>query len=130
VDGQVAAAWIAEQDLRLMYRAKSRDLAERRLQRWLVLGADSNVSELPRLAAPSTAGATSWSPTSTPAAAPTGRGQASGFDPTKIMNRIGFRNFDKCRLRLLLHCVGRQTPSPTPLRYRLPGRMQARRSGR
>ena len=50
VDGQVAAAWIAAQDLRLIYRAKTRNDAERRLHRWLVHCADSNVPELHRLA--------------------------------------------------------------------------------
>jgi transposase len=42
-DGQVAAAWIAAQDPRLLYRAKTRDDVERRLYRWLVHCADSNV---------------------------------------------------------------------------------------
>ena len=50
VDGQVAAAWIAAQDLRLLYRAKTRDQAQRRLHRWLEHCADSNVPELHRLA--------------------------------------------------------------------------------
>ena len=50
VDGQVAAAWIAAQDLRLIYRAKSRQDADRRLYRWLVHCADSNLPELHRLA--------------------------------------------------------------------------------
>src|SRR4051812_7483671 len=50
VDGQVAAAWIAAQDLRLLYRAKTRVGAERRLYRWLIHCADSNVPELHRLA--------------------------------------------------------------------------------
>ena len=43
VDGQVAATWIAAQDLRLLYRAKNRDDAGRRLYRWLVHCADSDV---------------------------------------------------------------------------------------
>jgi hypothetical protein len=50
VHGQVAAAWIAAQDLRQLYRAKNRDDAERRLYRWLVHCADSDVPELHRLA--------------------------------------------------------------------------------
>ncbi len=50
VDGQVAAAWIAAQDLRLIYRAKTRHDAQRRLHRWLVHCADSDVPELHRLA--------------------------------------------------------------------------------
>ena len=50
VDGQVAAAWIAAQDLRLIYRARTRQDAERRLYRWLVHCADSGLPELHRLA--------------------------------------------------------------------------------
>jgi hypothetical protein len=50
VDGQVAAAWIAAQDLQLPYRAETRDDAERRLYRWLVHCADSDLPELHRLA--------------------------------------------------------------------------------
>jgi hypothetical protein len=49
-DGQVAAAWIAAQDLRLIYRAKTRENAERRLHRRLVHCADLNVPELQRFA--------------------------------------------------------------------------------
>jgi transposase len=51
VERQVAAAWIAAQDLRLIYRAKTREAADRRLYRRLVHCADSNVPELHRLAA-------------------------------------------------------------------------------
>ncbi|HEV7147792.1 MAG TPA: transposase [Pedococcus sp.] len=50
VDGQVAAAWIAAQHLRLLYRAKTRDQAQRRLHRWLEDCADSELPELHRLA--------------------------------------------------------------------------------
>jgi transposase len=50
VDGQVAAAWIAAQDLRLAYRARTRDNAQRRLYRWLEHCADSDLPELHRLA--------------------------------------------------------------------------------
>ena len=50
VHGQVAAAWIAAQDLRLIYLAKTRRDAERRLYRWLLHCADSDVPELHRLA--------------------------------------------------------------------------------
>ena len=50
VDGQVAAAWIAAQDLRLIYRAKDPAAAEKKLHRWLEHCADSNLPELRRLA--------------------------------------------------------------------------------
>jgi transposase len=122
VDGQVAAAWIAAQDLRLIYRAKNRDEAERRLHRWLVHCADSEVPELHRLAST----IDGWR-----------EELLAYFDtddvsngPTEAMNLLikkikrtghGFRNFDNHRLRLLLHCgVTWHTPSPTRIRGRLP----------
>jgi len=50
-DEQIGRTWIAAQDLRLIYqRATDRDTAQRRLHRWLVHCADSNVPELHRLA--------------------------------------------------------------------------------
>jgi transposase len=122
IDGQVAAAWIAAQDLRLIYRARTRDDAQRRLYRWLVHCADSNVPELHRLAST----IDSWRDELL-AYFDTG-GISNG--PTEAMNLLikkikrtghGFRNFDNYRLRLLLHCgVDWQTPSPTRLRGRLP----------
>ncbi len=122
IDGQVAAAWIAAQDLRLLYRAKTRNDAERRLYRWLVHCADSDVPELHRLART----IDSWRDELL-AYFDTG-GVSNG--PTEAMNLLikkikrtghGFRNFDNYRLRLLLHCgVDWQTPSPTRIRGRLP----------
>jgi len=122
VNGQVAAAWIAAQDLRLLYRAKTRDDAERRLYRWLEHCADSNVPELHRLARTIDA----WR-NELLAYFDTG-GISNG--PTEAMNLLikkikrtghGFRNFDNYRLRLLLHCgVDWQTRSPTRIRGRLP----------
>jgi transposase len=122
VDGQVAAAWIAAQDLRLIYRAKTRDEAERRLYRWLVHCADSELAELHRLARTIDgwrAELLAYFDTS---------GVSNG--PTEAMNLLikkikrtghGFRNFDNYRLRLLLHCgVTWHTPSPTRIRGRLP----------
>jgi len=47
--GQVGAAWIAAQDLRLLYRAPDRTRAEHLLYRLLVHCADSGVPELTRL---------------------------------------------------------------------------------
>ena len=122
VDGQVAAAWIAAQDLRLIYRAKTRDDAERRLHRWLVHCADSDVPELHRLAST----IDSWRDELL-AYFDTG-GISNG--PTEAMNLLikkvkrtghGFRNFDNYRLRLLLHCgVDWHTQQPTRIRGRLP----------
>jgi transposase len=122
VDGQVAAAWIAAQDLRLLYHAKTREAAEHRLYRWLVHCADSDLPELHRLAATIDA----WR-----------EELLAYFDtagisngPTEAMNLLikkikrtghGFRNFDNYRLRLLLHCgVDWHTQQPTRLRGRLP----------
>ena len=122
VDGQVAAAWIAAQDLRLLYRAKNREHADRRLHRWLVHCADSNIPELHRLASTIDA----WRPELL-AYFDTG-GISNG--PTEAMNLLikkvkrtghGFRNFDNYRLRLLLHCgVDWHTQQPTRIRGRLP----------
>jgi transposase len=122
VDGQVAAAWIAAQDLRLIYRARSRETAERRLYRWLVHCADSDVPELHRLAST----IDGWREELL--AYFDTAGVSNG--PTEAMNLLikkikrtghGFRNFDNYRLRLLLHCgVTWQTPSPTRIRGRLP----------
>jgi transposase len=122
VDGQVAAAWIAAQDLRLLYRATNRDDAERRLHRWLVHCADSNIPELHRLAST----IDGWRPELL--AYFDTAGISNG--PTEAMNLLikkikrtghGFRNFDNYRLRLLLHCgVAWHTPQPTRIRGRLP----------
>ncbi len=50
-DEQIGLAWIAAQDLRLIYlRAIDRDSAQRRLHRWFALCADSDLPELHRLA--------------------------------------------------------------------------------
>ena len=122
VDGQVAAAWIAAQDLRLIYRATTRDQAQRRLYRWLVHCADSDVPELHRLARTIDAWhdeMLAYFDTS---------GVSNG--PTEAMNLLikkvkrtghGFRNFDNYRLRLLLYCgVDWHTQQPTRIRGRLP----------
>jgi transposase len=122
VDGQVAAAWIAAQDLRLLYRARDRDDAGRRLHRWLEHCADSNVPELNRLART----IDGWRDELL-AYFETG-GISNG--PTEAMNLLikkvkrtghGFRNFDNYRLRLLLHCgIDWDTPPTTRIRGRLP----------
>ena len=121
-DGHVTAAWIAAQDLRLLYRAPDRDRAAHLLHRLLVHCADSGVPELARLARTLDA----W------------RGELLAvFDhpgisngPTEAINLLikkikrvghGFRNLANYRLRLLLHCgVDWQTAHPTPLRARSP----------
>jgi transposase len=122
VDGQVAAAWIAAQDLRLIYRSRDRASAEKKLHRWLEHCADAGVPELHRLAST----IDSWRPEFL-AYFDTG-GISNG--PTEAMNLLikkikrtghGFRNFDNYRLRLLLHCgVDWHTQQPTRIRGRLP----------
>jgi transposase len=122
VDGQVAATWIAAQDLRLIYRSRDRATAEKKMHRWLEHCADADVPELRRLATT----IDSWRPEFL-AYFDTG-GVSNG--PTEAMNLLvkkikrtghGFRNFNNYRLRLLLHCgVDWHTAQPTRIRGRLP----------
>ena len=48
--GQVAAAWVAAQELRAIYRCRDRDHAAQRLYDWTVTCIDSGVPEIGRLA--------------------------------------------------------------------------------
>jgi len=121
-DGHVTAAWIAAQDLRLLYRAPDRDRAAHLLHRLLVHCADSGVPELARLARTLDA----WC--GELLAVFDHPGISNG--PTEAINLLikkikrvghGFRNLANYRLRLLLHCgVDWQTAHPTPLRARSP----------
>lgn len=120
-NGEVAAAWIAAQELRLLYRLRDPQRAAAAFYRWLAFCADSNVPELHRLArtldswreellARFTVGAVSNGPT-----------EAINLLIKKI-KRVGhgFRNFTNYRLRLLLHCgTTWDTPATTMLRGRL-----------
>ena len=120
-DGEVAAAWIAAQELRLLYRCATRSRPRPRSTGWLAFCADSEVPELHRLArtldswrdellARFTVGAVSNGPT-----------EAINLLIKKI-KRVGhgFRNFTNYRLRLLLHCgTTWDTPATTMLRGRL-----------
>lgn len=120
-NGEVAAAWIAAQELRLLYRLRDPQQAAAAFYRWLAFCADSNVPELHRLArtldswrdellARFTTGAVSNGPT-----------EAINLLIKKI-KRVGhgFRNFTNYRLRLLLHCgITWDTPATTMLRGRL-----------
>jgi transposase len=120
-DGEVAAAWIAAQDLRLLYRHTDPARAAEAFHRWLTFCADSEVPELHRLArtldswrdellARFTVGAVSNGPT-----------EAINLLIKKI-KRVGhgFRNFTNYRLRLLLHCgTTWHAPTTTMLRGRL-----------
>lgn len=123
LDGQVAHAWIAAQDLRLIYRATTAQDAQRRLHAWLEhCAARDDIPELHRLAAT----IDSWREEFLAYFA-TG-GVSNG--PTEAVNLLikkikrcghGFRNFNNYRLRLLLHCgVTWHTHQPTRIRGRLP----------
>ena len=121
-DQQVAKAWIAAQELRLLYREPTRARAEQRLLAWFTKVADEEVPELLRLARTLDAWRTEL------LAYFDTRGVSNG--PTEAVNALikkikrighGFRNFDNYRLRLLLHCgVAWQTSPTTPIRGRLP----------
>jgi transposase len=121
-DEQVGRAWIAAQELRLLYREHSRDRAERRLLRWFTEIAEHDIPELIRLARTLDA----WRDELL-AYFDTG-GVSNG--PTEAVNGLikkvkrvghGYRNFANYRLRLLLHCgTDWHTPTTTPIRGRLP----------
>jgi transposase len=119
---QVGRAWIAAQELRLLYREPTRDRAEQRLLRWFIQVAEHEIPELIRLARTLDA----WRPELL-AYFDTG-GISNG--PTEAVNGLikkvkrvghGYRNFTNYRLRLLLHCgTDWHTPTATPIRGRLP----------
>jgi transposase len=119
---QVGRAWIAAQELRLLYREPSRDRAERRLLRWFTDVAEHEIPELVRLARTLDA----WRPELL--AYFDTAGVSNG--PTEAINGLikkvkrvghGYRNFNNYRLRLLLHCgTDWNTPIVTPIRGRLP----------
>jgi transposase len=121
-DQQVGRAWIAVQELRLLYRQPDRDRAERQLLRWFTAVAEHEIPELVRLARTLDA----WQPELL-AYFDTG-GVSNG--PTEAINGLikkvkrighGYRNFANYRLRLLLHCgTDWHTPTATPIRGRLP----------
>lgn len=122
IDGQVSAAWIAAQDLRLIYRAPNREQAQQRLYRWLVQCADSQVPELHRLARTIDSWREEFLAYFDTGGVSNGPTEATNLLIKKI-KRVGhgFRNFENYRLRLLLYCgVDWHTQQPTPLRSRLP----------
>jgi transposase len=121
-DEQLARAWIAAQELRLIFSCPDRARAEQHLYRWLCYCADADIPELTRLART----IDSWG-AELLAYFDTG-GVSNG--PTEAVNLLikkikrvghGFRNFDNYRLRLLLHCgTDWNTVRATPIRGRLP----------
>lgn len=121
-DREVAAAWIACQELRRVYAAPDLHRARRRLERFYWACADSTVPELHRL------GRTIASWENEILAYFTTAGVSNG--PTEAINLLikrikrvgfGFRNFANYRLRLLLHCgVTWQSSAATRIRGRSP----------
>ena len=121
-NGQVAAAWVAAQELRAIYRCCDRHQAAARLYDWTVTCIDSGVPELRRLARTITTWRTEFLAYFSTGRISNGPTEAVNLLIKKIL-RVGhgFRNFDNYRLRLLLHCgITWQHHTPTPLRGRLP----------
>jgi transposase len=117
----VAAAWIAAQELRLLYRHTDPARASAAFYRWLVFCADSNVPELQRLARTLDSWRDELLARFTVADVSNGPTEAINLLIKKV-KRVGhgFRNFTNYRLRLLLHCgIDWQTPPTTALRARL-----------
>lgn len=120
-DGQVAAAWIAAQDLRLIYRLRDPQRAAQAFSRWLAFCADSEVPELHRLARTLDSWRDELLARFTTADVSNGPTEAVNLLIKKI-KRVGhgFRNFTNYRLRLLLHCgTVWDAPPTTMLRGRL-----------
>ena len=119
--GEVAAAWLAKEDLRRVYGAVDSAHARRRLVAFYQRCAEAEVPELVRLATTVAA----W------------EDEVLAYHATKLSNgpteatnllvkkikRVGhgFRNFENYRLRLLLHCgVEWQTAPTARIRGRRP----------
>jgi transposase len=120
--GQVAAAWVAAQELRAIYRCRERQQAAARLYAWTVMCIDSGVAELARLARTFTTWREEFLAYFTAGRISNGPTEAINLLIKKI-KRVGhgFRNFDNYRLCLLLHCgITWHHQTPTPLRGRLP----------
>jgi transposase len=119
--GEVAAAWIAAQDLRLLYRLRDPQRAAQAFSRWLTFCADSGVPELHRLARTLDSWRDELLARFTVADVSNGPTEAINLLIKKV-KRVGhgFRNFANYRLRLLLHCgTVWDAPATTMLRGRL-----------
>jgi transposase len=120
--GQVAAAWVAAQELRAIYRTTAVEQAAARLYDWTVMCIDSGVPELRRLARTITTWRKEFLAHFTAGRISNGPTEAINLLIKKI-KRVGhgFRNFHNYRLRLLLHCgITWHHQTPTPLRGPLP----------
>jgi transposase len=121
--GEVAAAWIAAQELRLLYRHRDPTRAGAAFYRWLAFCADSEVPELHRLARTLDSWRDELLARFTVAGVSNGPTEAINLLIKKI-KRVGhgFRNFTNYRLRLLLHCGTVWDAPVTPM---LRGRLHA-----
>jgi transposase len=120
--GQVAAGWVAAQELRAIYRSTDVGQAATRLYEWTLFCIDSQIPELARLARTITTWHAEFLAYFTTARLSNGPTEAVNLLIKKILRVAhGFRNFNNYRLRLLLHCgITWQHHTPTPLRGRLP----------
>ena|SRR6516165_6168304 len=120
--GQVAAAWVAAQELRAIYRSVDVGQATKRLYEWTLFCIDSQIPELGRLARTITTWRAEFLAYFTTGRISNGPTEAVNLLIKKILRVAhGFRNFHNYRLRLLLHCgITWQHHTPPPLRGRLP----------
>lgn len=123
--GQVAAAYIAAQELRHLYAAPDLDRARRRLERFYWACADTDVPELHRLGRTISAWEDQLLAHFTTAGVSNGPTEAVNLLIKRIKRvGFGFRNFANYRLRLLLHCgVVWHTHPTTRIRGRSPRSM-------
>jgi transposase len=123
--GQVAAAYIAAQELRHLYGARDLTQARHRLHRFYVACADPGVPELERLGRTISAWEDQLLAHFTTAGVSNGPTEAVNLLIKRIKRvGFGFRNFANYRLRLLLHCgIVWHTHPTTRIRGRSPRSM-------
>ena len=123
--GQVAAAYIAAQELRHLYGARDLTQARHRLHRFYVACADPGVPELERLGRTISAWEDQLLAHFITAGVSNGPTEAVNLLIKRITRvGFGFRNLANYRLRLLLHCgVSWHTHATTRIRGRSPRSM-------
>jgi transposase len=115
---QISRAWIAAQELRLLYREPNRTHAQQRLLRWFTNIAEHEIPELVRLARTIDAWRDELLAYFDTGGVSNGPTEAIN-GPIKKIKRVGHghRNFANYRLRLLLYCGATwHTPTVTPIR--------------
>ena len=123
--GQVAAAYIAAQELRHLYGARDLTQARHRLHRFYLACADPGVPELERLGRTISAWEDQLLAHFTTAGVSNGPTEAVNLLIKRIKRvGFGFRNFANYRLHLLLHCgITWHTHATTRIRGRSPRSM-------